>query len=243
MRYLYFILVMRSILIILFFMLCFVSAKSQKWQPGNFTDVKGNRNTGFVRVNPGGKGPIKDEGFIEFKDNDKTNPYKLSASDIQSFVAGKDSFVVAHAPRNESWSKEETDFVQVVLDAPLKLYMAKGGTGSGGSGVQFSPGVSAGYGTGGYGGGLGGGVGISLGGGGGGRNGKGGKTVYYFGETTADMQRITDQNFEDIMVEVMGDEEQVVTSIKEHKFNLRNMDKLLDYFNKVEASHKGQPAQ
>jgi hypothetical protein len=65
---------MRSILIILFLMLSFVSAKSQKWQPGVFTDVKGNRTSGFIRVNPGGKGPIKDEGFIEFKDDEKTNP-------------------------------------------------------------------------------------------------------------------------------------------------------------------------
>lgn len=242
MRSLYFILVMRSILIILFFMLCFVSAKSQKWQPGNFTDVKGNRTTGFIRLYPGGKSPIKDEGFIEFKDDEKTNPYKLSASDVRSFVAGKDSFVVAHAPRNEAWNLEETDFVQVVLDEPMKLYMAKAGSGGGG-GVHFSPGISAGYGSGGYGGGFGGGLGVSLGGGGGGGRGKSSKAVYYFGESTAVMQRITDANFEDIMVEVMGDEEQVVDSIKEHKFNLKNMDKLLDYFNKVSASHQKQPAQ
>jgi hypothetical protein len=45
------------------------------------------------------------------------------------------------------------------------------------------------------------------------------------------------------MIEIMGDEEQVVDSIKEHKFNLKNMDKLLDYFNKVSASHQKQPAQ
>ncbi len=221
-------------------MLSFVSAKSQKWQPGTFTDVKGNRTTGFVWVNPGGKGPIKDEGFIEFKDDEKTNPYKLSASDLRSFIAGKDSFVVAHAPQNESWSKEETDFVQVVMDTPLKLYMAKGGTGGGGSGVRFSPGVSMGYGGGG---GLGGGVGVSLGGGGRGNGGKASKTVYYFGENTAEMKRITDENFEDIMVEILGDEEQVAEAIKQHKYSLRSMDKLLDYFNKAATAHRGQPAQ
>ncbi|GAA3980559.1 hypothetical protein [Mucilaginibacter dorajii] len=232
---------MRLNLIILFFILACGPVWAQKWQPGNFTDVKGNRTVGMVRVNPGGKGPIKDEGFIEFRDDPKANPYKLSASDLRSFVVGKDSFVVAHAPQNESWNKEETDFVQVVLDAPLKLYMAKGGTGSGGSSVHFSPGVSAGYGSGGYGGGLGGGVGISLGGGGGGGGGKSGKTVYYYGESTAEMKRLTDENFEDIMIEIMGDEEQVVDNIKEHKFNLRSMDKLLDYYNKMAASHGAAP--
>jgi hypothetical protein len=223
---------MRSILIILFFMLCFISAKSQKWQPGNFTDVKGNRETGFIRINPPGRGPIRDEGFFEFKPNEKANPYKLSTSDVQSFVAGKDSFVVAHAPRNEAWTKEETDFVKVVLDEPLKLYMAKGGK-TGGSGIGLSPGISAGYGTGGYGGGVGGGLGISLGGGRGGSS----KTTYYYGANTADMETLTNENFEDIMVEVMGDEPDVVEKIKTHQYGLKNIDKLIIYFNSVVAAH------
>jgi hypothetical protein len=230
---------MRSIPIILFLMFCFTAAKSQKWQPGNFTDVKGNRETGFIRVNPGGKGPIKDEGFIEFKETEKNNPYKLSASDLRSFVAGKDSFVVAHAPKNESWSKEETDFVKVVLDEPTKLYVAQGGKGGGGRGIGFSPGVGVGYGSGGYGGGLGGGVGISLGGGGG-RNG-GGKTIYYYGANTAEMARLTDENFEDIMTDIMGDEPEVVEKIKAHKYGLKNIEKLVAYFNELVA--KRPPAQ
>ena len=109
---------MRSILIILFFMLVIVSAKSyaQKWQPGRFTDVKGNIEGGFINVNPSGKGPIKNEGFIEFKEDNKAEPYKLSASDLRSFVVGKDSFVVAHPPGNENWAKNEFDFVKVALD-------------------------------------------------------------------------------------------------------------------------------
>src|SRR4051812_7393874 len=101
--------IMRSILIILFFMLTYVSAKSQKWQPGSFTDIKGNKVAGLIRENPSGKGPIKDEGFIEFRDDKKTNPYKLSASDLKSFIVGKDSFIVAHAPHNQTWSKKELD--------------------------------------------------------------------------------------------------------------------------------------
>ncbi|MGF7038749.1 hypothetical protein [Mucilaginibacter lappiensis] len=230
---------MRSIPIILFLMFCFTAAKSQKWQPGNFTDVKGNRETGFIRVNPGGKGPIKDEGFIEFKETEKNNPYKLSASDLRSFVAGKDSFVVAHAPKNESWSKEETDFVKVVLDEPTKLYVAQGGKGGGGRGIGFSPGVGVGVGSGGYGGGLGGGLGISLGGGGG-RNG-GGKTIYYYGANTAEMARLTDENFEDIMTDIMGDEPEVVEKIKAHQYGLKNIEKLVAYFNELVA--KRPPAQ
>jgi hypothetical protein len=227
---------MRSILIILFFMLCFVSAKSQKWQAGSFTDVKGNRETGLIRTNPSGKGPIKGEGFIEFKENEKTNPYKLSASDLRSFVTGQDSFVVAHAPANESWTKEETDFVQVVLDEPVKLFVAKGGKGGGGSGFGITPGIAAGYGSGGYGGGIGGGIGINLGGGGG--RGSSSKTTYYYGETTAGMKRLTNENFEDIMSDIMGDEPDLVDQIHEHKFGLKNIDKLISKFNELQKARQ-----
>jgi len=64
MRYLCFIYYAPN-LIILFFMLVIVSVKSyaQKWQPGRFTDVKGNIENGVIRLNPSGKGPIKNEGF------------------------------------------------------------------------------------------------------------------------------------------------------------------------------------
>src|ERR1700743_2497335 len=89
---------MRSILIILFFLLIGLSAKSQKWETGSFTDMKRNKVEGLIRENPSNKGPIKDEGYIEVKDDAKSNPYKLSASDVRSFIIGQDSFVVAHAP-------------------------------------------------------------------------------------------------------------------------------------------------
>ena len=96
---------MRSILIILFFILTIVSAKSygQKWQPGHFTDIKGNIETGLLRFGSG-KAPIRGEAFIEFKEDKKAEPFKLSASDLKSFVIARDSFVVAHAPDNETWA-------------------------------------------------------------------------------------------------------------------------------------------
>jgi hypothetical protein len=227
---------MRSILIILFFMLTYLSAKSQKWQPGSFTDVKGNKVSGLVRENPSKKGPIKDEGFIEFKDNSKSNPYKLSASDLKSFTIGKDSFVVAHAPRNTNWTKKELDFVEVALDEETKIYVAEVGTGGGGgSGIGVSPEFGGGIGTGGYSG-AGGGVAINLGGGSGGR----GKVMvtYYYGANTAEMEQLTPINFKDIMSDIMGDEPDVVDKIQAGKFNITNVDKLIAYFKEVKASHK-----
>jgi len=231
---------MRPILIILCLMLLSITAKSQSWQPGYFYDVKGTKNPGLIRVDPRGKGPIKDEGFIEYKENAKAESIKLSASDLRSFVAGKDSFIVAAAPR-QGWSKYDLDFVQVVVDAPLRLFIAQGSSGGGGGG--FSPGLSigagAGAGTGGYGGGFGGGVGggvsIPIFGGGGGRG--GGKAQYFYGANTAEMQPITNENFVDVMSEIMGDEPEVVEKIQTKKFGPNNMTKLIAYFKQVQASH------
>src|SRR5471030_3153390 len=151
----------KQIFIFFFLMTTGIAVYAQKWQPGRFTDVKGNIQNGLIRVNPSGKGPIKDEGFIEFKENNKAEPFKLSASDLRSFVVGKDSFVVAHAPQNEAWSKNELDFVKVVVDEQVKLYAANAG-GGGRSGIGFSPGISTGIGTGGYGGGFGAGLGGGI---------------------------------------------------------------------------------
>ena len=221
-------------------MLIYVSAKSQKWQPGTFTDVKGNKVTGLINDNPGGKGPIKDEGFIEFKDDSKANPYKLSASDLKSFTVGKDSFVVAHAPHNETWTKKELDFVKVELDEETKLYVAVVGmgTGGGGSGVGVQPVGGVGLGTGGYSG-MGGGVAINIGGG---RGGTGKvQTTYYYGANTAEMEMLTPINFNDVMSDIMGDEPEVLEKIRDNQFNLGNIQKLLAYFKQVKASHKTQP--
>jgi hypothetical protein len=212
---------------------------AQKWQPGYFIDVKGVRSDGFIIANPGGNGPIKNEGFIEFKDGEKTEPYKLSTSDLQSYVVGKDSFVVAHAPGNETWAKKEFDFVRVVVNEETRIYATRGaGSGSGtGKKVRFSPSVGLSTGGGGYGGGLGGGVGIAFGGGGGGSVDKS-KLSYYYGTNTATMQHITEENFADVMSEAMGDEPEVLEQIRAGRYGLGNIDKLVDYFNKVKASHK-----
>jgi len=208
---------------------------AQKWLPGHFTDVKGVTAVGFIRPNPGGSGPIKNEGYIEFKETEKAEPTVLSTSDLQSFVAGKDSFVVAHAPGNETWAKKEYDFVRVVVDEEVKVYATRGADGGGSSRkIHVSPGVGISTG-GGYGTSYGGGLGISFGGGGGGKS---SKMSYYYGTNTANMQHITAENFIDVMSDVMGDEPEVVQRIRNNQYNIRNIDKLVDYFKKVKAGDK-----
>jgi len=217
-------------------MLMIVSAKSyaQKWLPGHFTDVKGNIENGLIRFG-GGKGPVKDEGYIEFREDDKTSPFKLSASELKSFVVGRDSFVVAHAPGNETWARNEFDFVRVVLDEDVKLYAAGGVKVSGGGrGIGVAPEIGTGIGTGGVGAGVGGGISIPIGGGGGTYE----KLVYYYGENTAAMKRLNDQNFEDIMTDIMGDYPEVVDKIKAKVYVLENIDRLIAYFKQVKAANK-----
>jgi hypothetical protein len=221
-----------------FFLLMLCSAASaQKWVAGRFTDMKGNTETGFIRINPSAKGPAKDEGFIEFRENDKSNPFKLSAGELKSFVAGRDSFVVAHAPGNEQWAKRELDFVKVAVDEDIKIYMAgSAGTGKGGSGFGFSPGVGIGAGTGGYGGaGVGVGATIPIFGGGDGGN---EKTAWYYGENTAAMKRLTNENFEDVMSDIMGDYPEVVDKIHAKVYMLANVDRLINYFKQVKGAKK-----
>jgi hypothetical protein len=221
-------------LYLLFFITTF-SASAQKWLPGHFTDNKGVNESGLIRVNPSGKGPIKFEGYIEFKEDDKANPYKLSASDIKSFVIGQDSFVIAHAPANETWAKMDLDFVRVMIDEePFRIYSYQGGSSGGGkSGISVSPNMGVGVGGGGYGGGVGGGIGINLGGGGGGKT---GKLVYYYGATLREMKQLDDQNFVDIMSDVMADQPDVVERIHNKEFTLKNIEKLVAYYKSVQQS-------
>jgi hypothetical protein len=126
------------------------------------------------------------------------------------------------------------DFVRVVIDAPIRLFAAAGSTGGGGSGLGIHPDVGIGLGTGGYGGGFGGGISIPIGGG---RNRGSSKTLYFYGANTAEMKLITNENFIDIMSEVMGDEPEVVEKIQTKKFSLNSMDKLIAYFNQMEAQN------
>jgi hypothetical protein len=235
---------MRPILIILFLMSLFLTAKSQNWQAGSFYDVKGAKSTGLISLYPGGKGPIKDEAFIGYKEDAKAQPMNLSASDLRSFTVGRDSFIVA-AP--QGWSKYALDFVHVVIDAPIRLFEVVGGGNSGGS-SGFKPGISIGAGAGtgggfngggGFGGGLGGGISIPIGRNSGGGNGKGAKSQYFYGTNTAEMKPITDENFIDVMTEIMGDEPDVVEKIKTKKYGPKTIAKLIEYYNQVSAA----PAQ
>ncbi|MDF2432501.1 MAG: hypothetical protein JWP44_2132 [Mucilaginibacter sp.] len=223
-------------------MLVIISAKSQsrKWLPGHFTDNKGNLGIGLIRIDPSGHGPVKNEDFIEFKENPKANPFELSASDLRSIVIGKDSFIVAHVMENRAKEKNGLGFVKVVLDEDIKLYAAKDER-AGGHGISFAPEVGAGIGFGGggggFGGGLGGGISIPIGG----HSGRNSFiAVYFFGANPAEMKPLTNENFQDVMTDIMGDYPEVVNKIAEKVYRLDNIDQLIAYYKQVKAADKSK---
>ncbi len=199
-----------------------------KFEEGYYYDINGQKVNGLIDRNPSGKGIVKNEGFIEFKEDAKAPKQRLSASMIHGFVVAKDSFTLAHAPMHGAWSKNELDFVKVVIDGPTKLYAINGNTKSG-SGIRVIPALSTGIGTGGSSG-MGGGLGISIGGGGGGGS---ARIAYYYGETTTSMVELKPQTFIEIMTDIMGDEPQAVEKIRDKTFNYNNVDSLIKYFNQL----------
>jgi hypothetical protein len=220
---------MRSLFLSAFILLLAVSSNGQgslssKFQQGYYYDINGQKVEGYIRTGTGKK-LEGNEGYITFKEEDKAPKQNLSASMINGFVIGRDSFIVAHAPRVGTWSKNELDFVLVLINTPLKLYAINA---SGGGGA-VTPGISTGLGIGGGSiGGIGTGIGLSLGSG---MFGGGSHMVYYFGSDTGSLTELKKQNFIDVMSEIMGDEPEVVEKIKAKKYSLGDMDKLIKYYN------------
>jgi hypothetical protein len=237
---------MRSLLAILSFMLICVSAKSQDWEPGYIYDTTGVKQTGFIRFAE--KSPIKDEAAIVFKQAKNSPESYFTASAIKSFVMSRDSFVVATQPNNAAWN-DYYNFVQVLFDEnELKLYAFYGepsGTASNeGSRSHFSLGLGFGGGFGGYGSHFGGGVGagfaIPLGGSN--RSYPAG-TQFYYGINTSHMKPLNNQNFADIMSQILGDEPKIVDRLHAGKYDTGNMDKLLRDYYKEQSKHPVAAAQ
>ncbi len=210
-----------------------------KFEQGHYYDINGQKVEGLINDNTSGKGPIPNEGYIVFKEDDKAQKQQLSASMIHGFVVGVDSFIVAHAPRLGGWSKYELDFLRVVINDSTKLYTIYGGDrGKEGRG-GMRPSVSTGLGIGGgYGGGLG--MGLSLGsglfGGGGGSS----HAIYYYGSGVGDMVEINKQNFVAAMTEVLAAEPEAVKKVIDKKYKLGDMEALLKYYNQLREEHSNK---
>lgn len=225
---------MKTIFLSLFVLLFAITANAQfpgsKFLPAYYYDINGQKVEGLIRSGTG-KDPVKGEGFITFKEDEKAEKQNLSASMIHGFVIGTDSFTVAHAPKEGPWSRNELDFVLVMVNSPLKLYAVNADGGGGGGGLR--PGISTGFGIGGGMGGFG-GLGLSLGTGAL-RGGGGGGITYYYGSDTSAMTELTKKNFIDIMSEVMADQPDAVAKIKSKEYKIGDMEKLVTYYNSLRS--------
>lgn len=227
---------MRSSLFILLFSTIACSASAQfgggnKWEDGYFYDAAGEKILGQIVANPSGKAPEQNEAFILFRTDKGADKEHLTASMVKSFVIGRDSFTVAHAPNSEDWPGKSIDFVKVLVNEPLKLYSVNG---SGGGGLRpgFSPSIGIGGGS--FGSAMGGGLGISLGGG----RGKG-KSAYYYGDGPNSLTELKKDNFIPIMTEVMASEPEIVEKIKNKKYKYHNIEQLITDFNKAKEGQSG----
>lgn len=228
---------MKFFALLLFVTFLATTAVKAQFVPGWYYDINGEKVPGLINRYPSGKGIMKNEGFIEFKEDEKSRPQRLSASMIHGFIIGRDSFVVSHPPvHGGPWTSNELDFVQVVVSGPTNLYMIANGSGGsgGGGGPRIRPGISTGIGTGGVG--MGGGISINLGGGGGGNSGPA-RNAYYYGETTGTMEMFKRETFIETMGDVMGDEPAVVEKIRDGTFTVDNIDGLVKYYKIIVASH------
>ena len=226
---------MRLPLLILLFSGIAFSASAQlglnQWDDGYFYDASGNKVPGQIVVNPSGRSPQESEGYILFRKDKGEDKEKLTASMIRSFVAGKDSFTVAHAPRSGAWTGRSIDFVKVLVNEPLKLYATTGG----GNGGGMAPGIRPSFGIGGgsFGTGMGGGLGINLGGG----RGKS-KSAYFYGDNPNNLTELRKDNFIEVMSEIMASEPEIADKIKNKKYKYRDMDQLILDFYKLKDAGK-----
>lgn len=229
-----------SILFLILFFTAALTARAQngkKFVPGYVVDVKGNKMTGLIQASPSGRGPIKGQGYIVYKADDKAPKTELSAGSVQYFVTGRDSFVVASAPRNAEWSRNELDFVQVLADEPVKIYaLRNAGKSSSGFGVSPEIGIGGGIGTGGgrgfsYG---GGGIGLSFGGG---SFGGGHRTVYFAGSSPTELTEIIPENFIDVMSDVMADEPAMVEQVQSGKYHINRIESLIYEYYRMKSQH------
>jgi len=190
------------LLILLFFV---DIANAQKWQPGYFYDNDGNKNVGFIAnyINDEYIRDPNQKSFL-FKAGPNDNYSKIFAGNITSFVVAQDSFVVS-----DSRILNETPFLQVATNGPLKLYIARLPRHT----PEFGLGTQIGF--------------LSIGGA---TSFPYTKNKYYYGNNPDNITELTRKDFIDVMSRVMADKPEVVKKIQDKDYRYGDMNDLLVYY-------------
>jgi len=202
---------MRKILLPIFFLAIintFTHAQAdddKHWQPGCYYDNDGVKNTGFITyyINEEFANSPAQKFFL-FKRNPNEIGVKVFAGNITSFVVARDSFVVS-----DSRILNETPFIQVAVNNPLKLYVARLPRHT----PEFGLGTSIGF--------------LSIAGE---TSFPYTKNKYYYGNNPDNLTLLTRKDFIDVMSKIMADKPEVVEKIQKKDYRYGDMDDLLVYY-------------
>ncbi|MEO6150890.1 MAG: hypothetical protein ABIN95_09280 [Mucilaginibacter sp.] len=207
---------MRRILLSTIFFTIIFSAESyaQSFKAGHYYD------TTFTKVS----GLINSKGtYIWFKKDKDADKTKIPAADMNSYVADADSFVVSRMPE-----MVKIPIVKVLINNPVKLYVAKQGSKFNWGSVLA--GVAIGVGTG-----ISTGVSVIP-------NMGGNQAVYYlYGYGPDDLSTLDAKNFIPVMSGIMSDRPDLVEKIKNKKININNIEKWVNIYNKERAATTASP--
>ncbi|RYE16841.1 MAG: hypothetical protein EOP51_25070 [Sphingobacteriales bacterium] len=203
---------MRRILLSAIISTIFFSANAyaQKWKNGHYYDTTFTKVSGLIQSK---------ETYILFKKDKNADKIKILANDMNSYVAGTDSFIVSRMPE-----MAKIPIVKVLIDNPVKLYVAKQSAKFGWGSVLA--GVAIGVGTG-----VATGVSIAP-------NIGGGSAAIYFlyGYGPDDLQPLTSQNFIKVMSGIMSDNPGILEKIKDRTANINNLEEWVNFYNKEKAA-------
>jgi hypothetical protein len=174
------------------------------WEDGCYYDASGVKTCGLISEYIRAQSLFDGDRHFLFKKDKDDKRVKIYAKDTKAFVVGKDSFVVSNSD-----ILNETPYLQVVIDKPLKLFVARlprqtgFGVGIPGSGlVTMAVGLSFSY----------------------------TKNKYYYGTDQDKIEPVNRKEFIETMSKLMADNPSVVAKIKDKTYRYGDLDDLVEFY-------------
>jgi hypothetical protein len=201
---------MRKILLLLCIINITISANAQftigkKWKEGLYYDLNGVKHSGFISWKAPQTSFLKAKGdHIYYKPEKKADKIEIISDKLQSFVFGKDSFIVS---KNKLFEKKP--FLKVILNnTTTKLYSSLV-TNSSSPSMTMTPSGNMAMS----------GAGFQYTG-----------TEYYFGSDPDNVTELDKKNFIEAMSNIMADKPETVERIKNKKLGYNNMSDLFYFY-------------
>jgi hypothetical protein len=174
------------------------------WEEGCYYDINGNKTCGLISEYIRAQSIFEaDRNFLFKKDKDDKR-VKIYAKNTKSFVVGKDSFVVSN-----SQILDETPYLQVAIDKPLKLFIARLPRQTPGFGMGMPIGVLTAT------------MAVSF---------SYTKNKYYYGADQDSIFQVKRKDFIEVMCKIMADKPNVVAKIKDKTYRFGDLDDLLVFY-------------